>query len=129
MRYLSFDYYISHFGGNMIPRAEFDYLASAAQTIIDLLVSKPISFVTDDIKTATAYQAELLFAQGGADALAGLSSITSGILEKLGDYSIGTPYVSNQKRCFSIGGIPISGITISILTKNGYMSRCLYQGD
>ena len=59
-------------------------------------------------------------------AIAGLAAVTSGIDEKLGDYSIGTPYVSNQKRCFSIGGVPVSGMTVAILKKEGLMSRCVY---
>ncbi|MBQ7125115.1 MAG: hypothetical protein IJO00_01995, partial [Clostridia bacterium] len=101
-------------------------LAAAASTIIDLLVSSPITVVTEDIKRATAYEAELLFAQGGIDAISGLASVTSGIDEKLGDYFIGTPYVSNEKRCYSIGGVPVSGLTLFILKKGGYMSRCIY---
>ena len=63
------------------------------------------------------------------DALAGLATVTSGIDEKLGDYSIGTPYVANEKRCYSIGGIPVSGLTIAILRREGLMSRCVYGED
>ena len=126
MRYIDYQYYISEFGGSSIPEEDFDYLAAAASSIIDLLVSSPLSFVTEDIKRAAAYETELLFAQGGIDAISGLASVTSGIDEKLGDYFIGTPYVSNEKRCYSIGGIPVSGLTLYILKKGGYMSRCVY---
>ncbi len=126
MKYISYDYYVSAFGGSMIPDEEFDYIASAASTVVDMLVSSPVSVITDKIRLAVAYEAETLYAQGGVDAVSGLAAVTSGIDEKLGDYSIGTPYVSNQKRCFSIGGVPVSGMTVAILKKEGLMSRCVY---
>ena len=130
MKYITYDYYVSRFGGSMIPDEEFSYIASAASTVVDMLVSNPISVITDKIRLAVAYQAETLYAQGGLDALSGLAAVTSGIDEKLGDYSIGTPYVSNQKRCFSIGGVPVSGMTVAILKNEGLMSRCVYtEGD
>ncbi len=129
MNYISYEYYISGFGGSIVPEEDFEYLSSAAKTIIDLLVSKPITDVTDDIRRAAAYQVELLYVQGGFDALGGLAYVTSGVDEKLGDYSIGTPYVSNEKRCYSVGGIPVSGLTVFILKKCGLMSRCVYAED
>lgn len=130
MKYISYDYYVSSFGGSLIPDEEFNYIASAASTVVDMLVSSPISLITDKIRLAVAYQAETLYSQGGVDALSGLAAVTSGIDEKLGDYSIGTPYVSNQKRCFSIGGVPVSGMTVAILKNEGLMSRCVYaEGD
>ncbi len=129
MKYISYDYYISRFGGSAIPEEEFDYIASASSTVVDMLVSAPISIITDKIRLAVAYEAETLFAQGGVDSLSGLAAVTSGIDEKLGDYSIGTPYVSNQKRCFSIGGVPVSGLTVAILKNEGLMSRCVYTED
>lgn len=129
MRYISYDYYVSNYGGNTIPEEEFNYIASAASTVVDLLVSTPITVITDKIRLAVAYEAETLYAQGGVDAISGLAAVTSGIDEKLGDYSIGTPYVSNQKRCFSIGGVPVSGMTVAILKHEGLMSRCVYTED
>ncbi len=129
MSYLSYETYISGFGGYAVPEEEFDYLAEAATTILDLLVTKPIAIVNDRIRMATAYQIELLYAQGGVDALAGLAAVTSGIDEKLGDYTIGTPYVANEKRCYSIGGVPVSGLTLAILRKEGLISRCLYEEE
>lgn len=125
MSYLSYETYVAGFHGSAVPEEEFDYLANAASAIIDLLVSRPIVEVNDRIRLATAFQVELLFAQGGTDALAGLAAVTSGIDEKLGDYSIGTPYVANERRCYSIGGIPVSGLTVSILRREGLMSRCV----
>lgn len=124
-KYISYEYYISGFGGNLIPENEFEGLAEASTDIIDLLVTSPITSVTDELRRAAAYEAETLYSQGGSDALSGLAAVTSGIDEKLGDYSIGTPYVSNEKRCYSIGGIPVSGMTVAILRKAGYMSRCV----
>ncbi len=130
MNYLSYETYIAGFGGSAVPEEEFDYLAGAASAIVDLLVSRPLTEITDTIRLAVAYEVETLYAQGGIDALGGLASVTSGIDEKLGDYSIGTPYVANERRCYSIGGIPVSGITVSILRREGLMSRCVYQeGD
>ncbi len=129
MNYISYDYYVSNYCGSSIPEDEFNYIASAASTIVDMLVSSPISVITDKIRLAVAYEAETLYAQGGVDAVSGLAAVTSGINEKLGDYSIGTPYVSNQKRCFSIGGVPVSGMTVAILKHEGLMSRCIYTGD
>ncbi len=129
MAYLAYEEYVAGFGGNAVPEEEFAYLANAASAIVDLLVTRPISEVNDRIRLATAYEVELLFAQGGIDALAGLATVTSGIDEKLGDYSIGTPYVANEKRCYSIGGIPVSGLTVSILMREGLMSRCVYEEE
>ena len=129
MKYISYDYYISGFGGSLIPDEEFAYVASAAATVVDLLVSSPITVVTDKVRLAVAYEAETLYAQGGVDSIAGLAAVTSGIDERLGDYAIGTPYVSNQKRCFSIGGVPVSGMTVALLKKEGLMSRCIYTED
>lgn len=129
MAYLSYEEYVAGFHGRAVPEEEFDYLANAASAIIDLLVSRPLVELTPAIHLATAYQVELLFAQGGMDALAGLATVTSGIDEKLGDYSIGTPYVANEKRCYSIGGIPVSGLTVAILRREGLMSRCVYGED
>ena len=129
MNYICYEYYISRFGGSVVPENEFDYLSEAASAIIDVLVTNPISNVTDRIRLAAAYEVEALFAQGGVDALGGLAAITSGIDEKLGDYSIGTPYVSNEKRCYSIGGVPVSGLTLAILKKEGLMTRCVYEEE
>ncbi len=126
MSYIDYEYYVSGFGGTLVPPDDFDSLASAASSLIDLLVSSPILSVNDSLRLAAAYQTELLFEQGGVDALSGLASVTSGIDERLGDYAIGTPYVANEKRCYSVGGIPVSGITLALLKKGGYMSRCVF---
>ena len=127
MNYLNYETYVSGFGGSAVPEEEFDYLASAASAIVDLLVSRPLTAITDRIRLAVAYEVEVLYAQGGIDALGGIATVTSGIDEKLGDYSIGTPYVANERRCYSIGGIPVSGMTVAILRREGLMSRCVIQ--
>lgn len=124
--YIDYEYYVSDFGGSVIPESEFDYIASAASRLIDVLCTVPITETTEEIKLAAAYEAETLFAQGGIDALCGMATVTSGIDERLGDYSIGTPYVSNEKRCYSVGGIPVSGLTLAILKKEGLMGRAVY---
>ncbi len=127
MKYISYDYYITSFNGSTIPEEEFDYIASAASRIIELLCTGPIEHINERIRLAVAYEADALYAQGGSDAVGGLAAITSGIDERLGDYSIGTPYVSNEKRCYSIGGVPVSGISLAILKKEGLMTRCVYE--
>ncbi|MBE6636711.1 MAG: hypothetical protein E7618_02770 [Ruminococcaceae bacterium] len=130
MSYITYDYYMTTFGGRQIPEEDFDYLAEAATTVVDLLVTSPIISVTETVRRAVAYQAEVLFTQGGSDAIGGLAAVTSGIDERLGDYSIGTPYVSNEKRCYSIGGVPVSGLTLMLLKKAGLITRCVYEeGD
>lgn len=129
MSYISYDYYINHFNGNSVPIEEFDYIASAASTVVDSLVIRPITDINDNIRRAVAYEADTLYIQGGADAISGFAGITSGVDEKLGQYSIGTPYVSNEKRCYSIGGVPVSGLTLAILKSEGLMSRCVYTED
>lgn len=126
MKYICYEYYVSKFRGSLVPEDEFGYLADAAENVIDLLVTTPITKVTENVKRAAAYQLETLFSQGGTDALTGLATITSGIDEKLGDYSLGTPYVSNEKRIYSIGGVPVAGLTLALLKKEGLMGRCIY---
>lgn len=125
--YICYEYYISSFGGTTVPENEFDALCRAASTIVDLLVSKPICTVSKIIKDAVAYQVDTLYIQGGVDALSGFASIASGIDEKVGDFSLGTPYVSNEKRIYSMGGVPISGMTLSLLRKANLMGRCIYE--
>lgn len=126
MAYIDYSYYTNTFGGDVIPESEFDYMAARASDIVDLLVMKPVGSVTDSIKKAVAYEAETLFAQGGIDAVTGMGTTTSGITESLGDYRISTPYVSNEKRTYSVGGTPVSGFTLGILVREGLMSRCVF---
>lgn len=126
MKYICYEYYVSKFRGSLVPEDEFGYLAEAAENVIDILVTTPITRVTENVKRAVAYEIETLFSQGGTDALTGLATITSGIDEKLGDYSLGTPYVSNDKRIYSIGGVPVAGLTLALLKKEGLMGRCIY---
>ncbi len=126
MKYICYEYYVSNFGGSLVPEDEFGYLADAAETIIDILVTTPVINVTENVKKAAAYELETLYSQGGTDALTGLATITSGIDEKLGDYALGTPYVSNEKRIYSVGGVPVAGLTLALLKKEGLMGRCVY---
>lgn len=126
MKYITYDYYVSRFRGTTVPEEEFDYLAAAATTVVNALVTRPIDDITDVIRRAVAYETETLYIQGGADAVSGFASITSGIDERLGDYTLGTPYVSNEKRIFSVGGVPVSGLTLALLKGAGLMSRCVY---
>ena len=125
MSYIDFSYYNEIFSGSVIPENEFAALAAAASDVIDALVSKAVpKEVPDCIKKATAYQAEMLFSHGSADALAGITVALGGFNEKVGDYSIGNNRLNTAgARIPSIGGIPVSGIAVAILRKNGYLSR------
>ena len=125
MSYIDYSYYSNVFAGGVIPESEFDFLASAASDVVDALVFKNIPKETPDcIKKATAYQAEMLFSHGSADALAGITVALGGFNEKIGDCSIGNNRLNTAgARIPSIGGIPVSGVTVAILRKNGYMNR------
>ena len=124
--YIDYNWYVTDFGGTEIPQSEFAALSRAASDVIDVLVTRPVTDVNVNIRKACAYEAETLFAQGGLDALSGMATVTSGIDERLGDYMIGTPYVSNEKRCYSVGGIPVCGLTLAILVAEGLMGRTAF---
>ena len=50
MKYICYEYYVSNFGGSLVPEDEFGYLAEAAENVIDILVTSPISKVTENVK-------------------------------------------------------------------------------
>lgn len=126
MAYIDRVYYYSQFMGKDIPADEFDQLARIASDVINSLVTVNLdeSNISDDVKKATAYQAEMLYHNGGVDAVVGFASgsISS---ESLGDYSVS--YSGDSKfTARTKDGIPVSSLSISILKNAGLMSRWAY---
>ena len=129
MSYITEEFYVSTFGGVEIPDGEFKRLADIASDVIyDVCVIKPTDKeINDDtFQKAVCYQAEMLYLQGGVDAIVGFSesSQASGS-ESLGDYSVGSGG-SAGAIAGTIGGIPVSALAIGRLRKLGLMSRWAY---
>ena len=108
--------------------AEFTRLLRAASDVIDMVAYQPIVTVTDHVKKAVCYEAEMLYIQGGADALAGLSVSGNGVSEQLGDYRVtrGSGYaqmINSEKHPLFVNGIPISPVAVELLRRDGLMSR------
>ena len=131
MTYVTKEYYVNTFKGKTISEDEFERLAARASDVIDALVTVPIDDTvdTDLLAKATAYQLEYIKAQGGIEAVTGYADSQMAVSEKLDEYSIQEERtdkaVQNQP---SIGGIPISPLTISILRRMGLMSRWAFAG-
>lgn len=129
--YIDTEYYSNIFNGSAIPPEEFERLAQMASDFIDSVVYLPIKDVTDNVKRATAYQMEMLYSQGGVDAVTGNASASAGT-ERLGDYSIsggtssGNP--QNGSTTLMVNGIPISALAVSLLRREGLMRRWAYAG-
>lgn len=130
MNYTSYEYYKTGFFGNIVPEDQFDYLSSAATDIIFAMITKNEPYSQNEldvISKAVAYQTELLYLQGGAEAIAGLAISTSGLTEKAGDCSVGMNYSSlESNKTATLYGIPVSGIAISILKRAGLTNRCVF---
>lgn len=142
MSYIDENYYLTVFGGEVIPAADLPRYLRYASDVIDMIVYRPIAEVTDLVKKAICYEAEMLYLQGGEDALAGLSVSGNGISEQLGDYHVtrGSGYaqmINSEKHPLFINGVPISPIAVNLLRRvkladnqgarpshaPGYMSR------
>ena len=131
MAYLTIDYYLDTFGGEVADEALFNRLATAASDIIDAIATQPITDVVDKdlLAKATAYQVEYIEAQGGIAALTGCADSQRAVTEKLDDYSITEAQTSEAgSNQLSLNGIPISPMTVSILRRMGLMSRWVYAG-
>ena len=131
MAYIDRTFYDVAFKGTEIPDADFDRLAEIASDIVyDVCILKPNAedLIDDTFKKAVAYQVEMLFQQGGVDAIVGFSeaSQTAGS-ESLGDYSISSG--STERECVVMSdGIPVSSMTLMILRRLGLMTRWAYAG-
>lgn len=131
MEYVSIDYYDTVFGGEPIEAAQFRRLAEIASDLIDSIVMIPIDEHTDRerLSRACAYQVEYLIAQGGLDAVTGHANGQEAVTEKLDDYSISRAQTdAAAKRQMSLGGIPVSPMTVSILRRMGLLNRWAYAG-
>ena len=135
MAYIDKTYYDNEFKGNEIPDSEFDRLAEIASDIVyDVCRVKPNEddLVSNDFKKAVAYQVEMLYEQGGVNAIVGFSeSSVLGQSESLGDYSISAGAAGNSgsggnEILTTAGGIPISPATIAVLRRMGLMQRWAY---
>ena len=85
MAYIDYEFYTGTFGGSDVPQEDFTRLAQMASDIVDAIVYRPISEVTERVKRAVCYEMDMLFAQGGADAANGQSSGEISY-EMLGDF-------------------------------------------
>lgn len=131
MVYIDSEFYTETFKGRDIPASDFDRLAEAAsEAIYAVCRVKPDDemILTEDFKKAVCYETELLYEQGGIDAITGLSvSAAAGGSESLGDYSVAAG--SSQKGVATLsGGIPVSPVALQILKRLGLMSRWAYSG-
>ena len=131
MNYIDSAFYAGTFKGREIPDSDFDRLAEAAsEAIYAACRIKPddAMIVNEEFKRAVCYEAELLYEQGGLDAIMGLSvSAAAGGSEHLGDYSVSAG--SSQKGVATlVGGVPVSPVALQILKRLGLMSRWAYSG-
>ena len=128
MKYIDSDFYAS-FKGQEIPDPEFDRLAEAAsEAIYATCIIKPddTMIANDDFKKAVCYETELLYEQGGLDAIMGLSvSAVAGSSESLGDYSVSSGNAGKGVATL-FGGVPVSPLSLAILRRLGLMSRWVY---
>ena len=129
MAYIDYEFYTATFGGDAVPQAEFARLAQMASDIVDAIVYKPITEVTDRVKRAVCYELDMLYAQGGVEAVNGQSAGEISY-ENLGDYSVTaqTASTASASASLSLNGIPVSKLTESLLRQEGLMSRWAYAG-
>lgn len=129
MSYITKDFYLNTFCGREIPDSEFERLADIASDLIyDVCNIKPNSKDIADhaFKKAVCYMTEMLYEQGGVDAIVGFSEANQASgSESLGDYSVGAGGNAGAN-AYSIGGIPISSLAIGQLRRLGLMSRWAY---
>ena len=119
----SYSYYQNVFGGKIVEAAEYFSLVTAAHDILSSICTRPLPEGDAQVDRAIVYQVEMLVCQGGRDALGGRGT-SSGITEVLGDYSIGYRVGNGEmNRVKTVGGVPISGVSLAILRKKGLMSR------
>lgn len=126
MAYIDLAYYNGTFRGHEIPEGDFDRLADIASDLIyDICRIKPseTDLIDDHFKKAVAYQVELLFEQGGVNAILGLSEAAlAGSSEALGDYSVSANSGAGQTLATK-DGIPVSSMAVMQLRRLGLMSR------
>lgn len=129
MAYIDKSFYDEAFCGVAMPDDEFRRLAEIASDIVyNACNQKPeaADLVDETFKKAVCYQVELLYQQGGADAIVGFSeSSQTGGSESLGDYSVSAGTTA-QEAVKTLGGIPVSTMSIMLLRRLGLMSKWAY---
>lgn len=129
MAYIDQSFYSESFGGREIPQNEFERLADIASDIIyDVCNRKPNSNIEANsvFKKAVCYEVELLYEQGGVDAILGFSEAAlNGNSESLGDYSISAG-TTDQTAVTTYNGIPISPLAVMSLKRLGLMTKWVY---
>ena len=131
MAYIDKDYYSNVFKGTEIEDGLFARLADiASEVIYGVCVVKPEEedLIDETFKKAVAYQVEMLYLQGGMDAVTGFSEASmAGGSEHLGDYSISVGSGSAGKESVkTYHGIPVSSISLLLLKRLGLMRRWVY---
>lgn len=128
MSYVDKDYYKS-IGFDVPTDMKFERLESIASDLIyDVCVIKPDAVIEamEDFKKAVCYEVEMLYEQGGLDAVVGFSEASQrGRTERLGSYSI-SGSSSNPESVMTCNGIPVSSLSLSLLRKIGLMQRWAY---
>lgn len=128
MAYIDYSYYKNEYHGTDIMPDDFDKIAEISSMIVDSIVYCRIDTTKHymkSVKKAVAYEADTVLAYGGADVAFGLSD-TGVSSESLGDYSYSLKENSEQ----SVNpvplyyGIPVSPVTLSILSNAGLRNRC-----
>ena len=133
MAYIDYEYYSGEFNGTVIPENEFNHIAEAASLIIDdiSVLSVPIvdGTVSENVKKAVAFQAEMIYMQGGILAYTGGSIYETASHETLADYSVikvGGNDMINGTATQMQNGVPISPLVEPLLRKDGLMNRWAY---
>lgn len=128
--YINCEWYTEEFKGKKVPLDDFEHLAEMASDVIDSICTVSIDEETAKsnlVKKATAYEVELLFSQGGVDAVTGGHDNPVVASESLGDYSVS--YVNNntsQQLMRTEDGIPVSPLAVPLLRRAGLMHRWAY---
>lgn len=132
MAYIDKFFYSVEFKGTPIPDDEFDRLAEIASDVISSIATMGIdedTANTDKVKKATAYEVEMLYQQGGINAIIGFAEGSAIGSESLGGYSISnTANSGSQVIMRTKDGIPVSSLAISMLKKAGLMCRWAFAG-
>ena len=129
MAYIDKTFYDTVLKGTEIPTSEFDRLAEIASDVVyDVCVRKPEAedLIDETFKKAVAYQVEMLYLQGGVDAIVGASEAAqTGGSESLGDYSVSNG-ATGHAAILTCSGVPVSSMTVALLRRLGLMSRWVY---
>lgn len=129
MAYIDKTFYDTVMMGTEIPASEFDRLAEIASDVIyDVCILKPEAedLIDETFKKAVAYQVEMLYLQGGIDAIVGASEAAQASgSESLGDYSA-SGGTARQTAVLASNGVPVSSMAVALLRRLGLMSRWVY---